>query len=102
MIEIMCCFPGWPPSEYVDEEKRAELVKDIRVLYNVGVPFFTKRSLQEVAQQLGDRGQIKSRSPQKISTTGFNGQNVDFTIETRRVHFRQAGGDEELVLYAPI
>jgi hypothetical protein len=102
MIEMICYFPGWPPSEPFDEEKRAELINNIRVLYDAGAPFFTKRRLQEVAQQLEDCRQVKSQTKQKIFTRGIDGKLVYFSIETGRTRFGQPGEDEEFVLYASV
>ena len=98
----MCFFPGWPSSSSIDEEKRAELINNIRVLYNAGAPFFTKKGLQEVAQQLEDYGQVESQKGRKIFTRGIDGKQVDFSIETGRTRFGQAGEDEEFVLYASV
>lgn len=98
MRRIICDFPGWPPSSSIDEEKRAELIHNIRVSYNTGIPFFTKDALQEVAQQLKDYKQTESRREQKIFTRGIDGKQVGFSIETGRTRFGAAGEDEEFVL----
>jgi len=76
---------GWSrpptPTSPADEEKMAEAIRGIRVLYNTGIPFYTKTSLQSTYRQLEkhvERGQ-------KISIMGVDGDMVDFEIETGRI-----------------
>lgn len=75
-------------------KKIAKAISTIRVMYDEGVPLYTKETLSNVSQQIEDVKNGRS----KIYVKGLDGGTVEFNIETGLVIGLTSKPDLEYVL----
>ncbi|KAI9693286.1 MAG: hypothetical protein M1822_005282, partial [Bathelium mastoideum] len=77
-------------------EKAGDVKSRIWSLYNAGVPFFTKVSIQDLDRQL----EKDPKRGQRVTVKGLDGTVVDFEIETGLIHSSDEP-DFEMLVGAP-
>lgn len=97
-------------SDYLTEEERKSRAKKaseyIHEMYKAGIPFFTKRAIQDVVDQIDRIDRLLEETERTVDMTkerftvqGLDGKEVAFRVQVGEAHGSKYG-DWELVQYA--